>query len=111
MRADKSGDRLAVALETKAYVQFISYELKVGRFLQRDKIFEELYGLIRPIRPVRTAGELSAEFRAVVQPTSAESIKVGAADLKEMGSIFAVDEAAVKLLEDVMEKGVAQASG
>ena len=100
-----------MALETEADVEFIGYELKVGRFLQWDKIFKELCGLIRPIRPVVTTGELSAELRAILQPTRTESIKVGAADLEVMGSLFAVDQSAVELLEDVLEKGVAQASG
>ncbi len=58
MRADKGGDRLPMAFETEAGGQFIRHQLKVGRFLQRDKIFEELCGLRWPIWPVATTGEL-----------------------------------------------------
>ena len=66
MHSDKSGDRLAMPLETKADGQFVGHQLKVGRFLQRDKIFEELAGLSGPIRPVAATGELGAELRAVL---------------------------------------------
>src|SRR5450631_3965969 len=44
MRPDKGGDRLTMALETEAYFQFIGGQLKVGRSLQRYKIFKELAG-------------------------------------------------------------------
>ena len=39
--SNKIGDRLTMALETEAAGQFIGHQLKVGRFLQRDKSFEE----------------------------------------------------------------------
>jgi hypothetical protein len=66
MGSDKGGDRLPVALETKADVQLLGHELKMGRFLQRDKFFEELAGFRRPIWPVATAGEPSTELSAVL---------------------------------------------
>lgn len=66
MRSDKSGDRLTMALETEADVQFIGHQLKVGRFLQGDKIFEELAGLRWPIWPVVAPGELGAELCAIL---------------------------------------------
>jgi len=68
MRSDKGGDRLAMALETKANGQFVGHQLKVGRLLQRDKIFEELAGFRRPIWPVAAAGEPSTKLSAVLQP-------------------------------------------
>jgi|SRR5207244_7102264 len=71
MRADKSGDRLTMALETEAPGQFIRCQLKVGRFLQRDKSFEELAGFSGPIWPVAATGELCAELRAALQPARA----------------------------------------
>lgn len=109
MGSDKGGDRLPMALETEAAGQFIGRELKVGRFLQRDKLFEELAGLGRPIRPVAAAGEMGAELRSVLEPAGAQSIKVRAADLEMERSLRAVDLAVVKLLKDVLEKGVGQA--
>ena len=61
MRADKGGDRLTMALETEAYFQFIGGQLKIGRSLQRYKIFKELAGFRGPIWPVAAPGELGAE--------------------------------------------------
>ena len=66
MRSDKGGDRLAMALETKANGQFVGHQLKVGRLLQWDKIFEELAGFRRPIWPVAAAGEPSTKLSAVL---------------------------------------------
>jgi hypothetical protein len=65
MRADKGGDRLTMALETEANFEFIGGQLKVGRFLQRYKIFKELADLRRPIWPVAAPGELGAESGSV----------------------------------------------
>jgi hypothetical protein len=79
MRADKGGDRLTMALETEANGQFISHQLKVGRFLQRDKILKELAGFRRPSWPMTATGELGAELSAVLQPAGAEAGK-GAPD-------------------------------
>ena len=39
MSAGKGGDGLPMALETEANGQFIGHQLKVGRLLERDKIF------------------------------------------------------------------------
>ena len=52
MCADKGGDRLTMALETESNGQFIGRELKVGRFLQRYEILEELNGFRGPIWPM-----------------------------------------------------------
>ena len=71
MSADKSGDGLTMAFETKAEGQFIGHQLKVGRFLQRDKIFEELSGRRRPIWPVVATGDLGAEVGALWEPAGA----------------------------------------
>jgi hypothetical protein len=66
MSSDKSGDRLTMALETEADGQFIGHQLKVGRFLQWDKIFEELTGFRWPIWPMAAPGEMGAESRAIL---------------------------------------------
>jgi hypothetical protein len=66
MGSDKGGDRLTMALETEAGGQLIRHQLKVGRFLQRDKILKELAGGRWPIGPVAAPGELGAELRAVL---------------------------------------------
>jgi hypothetical protein len=111
MHSDKSGDRLTLALETEAQGQFIGCQLKVGRFLQRDKSFEELTGFSGPIWPVTATGELGAELRAALQPARAEAVKVRPTDLEMVGSFRAVDVPVVKLLEDVLEKGVGETFG
>jgi len=62
MRSDKGGDRLTMALETESGGQLISHQLKVGRFLQRDKLFKELACFRRPIWPVAATREPGAEL-------------------------------------------------
>ena len=111
MAADKGGDRLPMAFETEAAGQLIGYELKVGRFLQRDKIFKELAGGRWPIRPMAATGEVGVELRAVAQPARAESVKECLAELEEVGGFGAVDLPVVKLLEEVLEKGAGQTFG
>ena len=106
MRSDKSGNRLPMALETEAAGQFIGGQLKVGRFLQRDKVFEELAGFRRPSWPVAATGELGGERSALLEPARAESVKVRAADLEIVSGFRDVDLSFVKLLEEVLEKGV-----
>jgi|ERR1017187_3087032 hypothetical protein len=64
MRSDKSGDRLTMAFETETAGQFIGHQLKVGRFLQGDKIFKELAGLRGPIWPMAATGDLGAKLGA-----------------------------------------------
>lgn len=71
MHSDESGNRLTMALEPEAQGQLIRGQLKVGRFLQRDKSLEELAGFSGPVWPVAATGELGAEPRAVWQPASA----------------------------------------
>ena len=93
-------------LETEAAGQLIGHELKVGRFLQRDKILEELAGGRWPIRPMAAPGEVGAELSAVAEPARAESVKVRTADLEVVGGFRDVDLPFVKLLEEVLEKGV-----
>ena len=87
MRSDKGGDRLAMALETEADSQFVGGQLKVGRFLQRNKILEELAGFRWPVWPVVPAGELGAELGAILYPTSAQPVKVRLADLEVVGRL------------------------
>ena len=68
MGADKGGDRLARPLATEAAGQFSGHPLKVGRFLQRDKIFEERAGCRWPGGLGAATGESRAERRAVLPP-------------------------------------------
>ena len=106
MCSDKGGDRLPMAFETKADVQLIGHELKIGRFLQRDKSFEELLGFRGPIWPVATTGKSSGELRAVLEPARAQTVNVRAADLEVLGGFCGVDLPVIKLLEDMLEKGI-----
>ena len=69
MLSDKGGDRLPMAFEFEAGGQFIGHQLKVGRFLQLDKIFEELAGFRRPSWPVAATGESGTELCGVLQPS------------------------------------------
>jgi hypothetical protein len=55
MRSNKGGNRLTMALETEADGQFIGRQLEVRRFLQRDKILEELARFRGPIWPMAAA--------------------------------------------------------
>ena len=66
MRSDKSGDRLPMTFETETDFHLIGDKLEVGRFLQRDKILEELDGSRWPICPVVPTGEVGAERRAAL---------------------------------------------
>jgi len=111
MRPDKGGDRLAMALETKAGGQFIGSQLKVGWFLQWYEILEKLTGFRRPIRPVAAARKASAELRAILYPTGAQPVKMGLADLEVTTSFDAVDLPIVELLEDMLEKRFGKAFG
>ena len=55
--------------------------------------------------------EPGAELGAFLQPASAEPVEVCLTDPKELGGFCAVDLPVVKLLENVLEKGVGQALG
>jgi hypothetical protein len=41
MASGEGGHRLAMALETEAGFQFVGHQLKVGRLLEREELFEE----------------------------------------------------------------------
>jgi hypothetical protein len=100
-----------MALKTETNGQFIGCQLKVGRFLQRDKILEELAGFRRPIWPVAASRELSAEGGTVLQPAGPQPVKVCLADLEASGRFCAVNVSGIKLLQDVLEKGAGEAFG
>jgi len=55
---------------------------------------------------VPTAREMSAELGAVLQPAGAQPVKVRLADLEVPAGLDTVDLPFVKLLEDMLEKGV-----
>ena len=109
MGAGKGGDRLAVALETKAGCQFIGHELEVGRPLKGEEFLEELDGFGRPVRPVVAARELGGEVGAFLEEAGAEPVKVGAADLEVVGGVHDVNNPFIELVEDVLKKRVGQA--
>ena len=104
MRSDKGGDRLTMALEIETDRQFVGRQLKVGRFLQRYKIFEESAGFWRPAGLVVSPGDVSAEAGAAPQPTCAETIEVGSADLEMVGRVGRVNFPRVKLLENPVKQ-------
>ncbi len=111
MRADKGGDRLTMALKAEAGSQFIGHQLKIGRLLQWDKLFEELAGFRWPIWPVVAARELGAERRTVLEPVRAQAVKMRLADLEVVGRFGAINQTVVKLLEYELEKWSGQAFG
>lgn len=74
MRSDKGGNRLSMAFEAEADAQLISQELKIGWFLQRDKVFKELFGFRGPIWPVAATGKPSGKLRAVLEPSRAQAV-------------------------------------
>ena len=106
-----SGHGLPVAFEAQACFQFIGHQLEIGRFLKGKELLEKGNGLGRPVRPMVAAGELGGELGAALQPSGAEPVKVGAADLEMVGGIGNVNDSFVKLLEDLLEKQVGEAFG
>jgi len=57
------------------------------------------------------AGELGGELGAILQPSGAEPVKVGAADLEMVGGLGNVNGSIVKLLEDMLEEQIGEAFG
>ena len=55
MGSGKGGDRLAMALETEAGLQFVGDELEVGWLLEREELLEEGDGFRRPVGPMVAA--------------------------------------------------------
>ena len=111
MGSGEGGHRLAMALETEAGFQLVGHQLEVGRFLEGEKLLEEGDGLRRPVGPMIAAGELGGEVGAFCEEACAEPVKVGAADLELEGGISEVDQPLIELLEDLLEKQVAEAFG
>jgi len=102
----KGGNGLAVTFETKAGIEFIGYELKIGRFLKRQELLEEFNGFGRPVRPMVPAGGFGGESGALLEEASTEPVKMGPADLEVMGGIRGVNLTAIELPEDLLEKQV-----
>ena len=109
MGSGKGGNGLAVALETEAGFQFIGYELKIGRLLQRQELLEESNGFQRPVRPMIATREFCGEPGTFLEEAGAEPVKVGAADLEVVGGISGVNMTLVELPENLLEKRVGQA--
>ena len=111
MSADKGGDGLAVAFETKADIQFIGDELEVGRSLEGDELIEEAGNRLWPHRTMITAGRLGVELGAFAQPPGAETVEVGATYTQLLRGIRGIDASVVKLLEDALHEGTGEAFG
>ena len=107
----KGGNGLAVALETEAGFQFIGHELKVGRFLKRQELLEEVHGVGRPVRPMVAAREFGGEPGTLLEEAGAEPVKVGAADLEVVGSVHDVNHPFLEPFEEVLKKRVGEALG
>jgi hypothetical protein len=57
------------------------------------------------------ARELGGEPGAILEEAGAESVKVGAADLKQVGGLRGVHQSVIELPEDLLEKQVGEAFG
>ena len=111
MGSGKGGHRLPMAFEAEAGFQFVGDELKVGRFLKRQELFEEGDGLRGPLRPMGSARELGGESGSFLEEAGAEPVKVGAADPELEGGLGDVDQPVVELPEDMLEEQIGQALG
>ena len=111
MGSGKGGHRLPVAFETEAGFQFVGHELEVGRFLQRQELFEESDGLRGPIRPMVTARERGGKLRAFLEETGAEPVKVGATDPKLERGLGDINQSFIELPEDMLEEQIGEAFG
>jgi hypothetical protein len=100
----KGGHRFAMALEPEAGFQFIGHQLEIGRFLERDEVFEKLNGLGRPIRPVVAARELGGELGTFLEEARTEPVKMGATDPQKAGGISGVNSPCIELVDDLLEK-------
>jgi len=61
MGSGEGGHRRAMTLEAETGFQFVSHQLEVGRFVQREKLLEEGQGFRRPVRPMVAAGKFGDE--------------------------------------------------
>ena len=111
MGSGEGGHRLPMAFETEAGFQFVGEQLEVGRLLERDELLKKGHAFRRPVWPMVAARELGGEVGAFPEEAGAQPVKVGAADLKLAGSLSAVDQPRVELLEDLLEKQVGEAFG
>ena len=107
----KGGHRFPVALETKTGFQFVGHQLKVGRLLEREELFEKCDGFGRPVWPMVAARELGDELRAFPEEASAEPVKMSAADLEVVGGINGVNGPVIELVDDPLEKQIGEAFG
>ena len=111
VRADKSGDGFPMAFKPKTAVQFIGDKLKIGGALQGHKILKELADLGRPVRPMIPAGEFGAELGTVLEPAGLKPVKVGATDLKVLGSFERFNLSGIELAEDLPQERRGQPFG
>ena len=102
---------MTMTFEAQAGFQFIGYELKVGRLLQRQELLEKADGRRWPVRPMVAAGESGGEPGTFLEEASAEPVKVGPADLEVLGGISGINQTLVKLPQDLLEKRLGQAAG
>jgi hypothetical protein len=99
---DEIGHGLPMAFKVKPASQFTGHQLKIGRFLQWDKSFEEQDHCGGPIWPVATAGELGFKLGPALEPAGAEAIEVGGTDPEGASGFGSIHLAVVELLENVL---------
>lgn len=102
--AGVSGDRFAVAYESKAGGQFVGDELIVGRSLERQEGLQELPDLGGPGGAMVATGEVEGEGGGLLQPGGAQTKEVRPTDAQELGGSVRVQVAAVESVERLVEE-------
>ena len=111
-RADQQGevsagvgrDRLAVALEDKASLQFIGHELEIGRSLERQEDLEEFLHVVRPGGVMVAPGEVEAESGRMLKPRGAQAEEMGAAEIQQLRGGGGVKLAPIEGLEGLQKE-------
>ncbi len=102
--AGVSGDRFAVTDESEAGGQFVGDELIIGRSLERQEGLQELLDLGGPGGAMVAAGEAEGEGGWLLQPSGAQTKKVGPTDAQELGGGGRVKVATVESVERLVEE-------
>jgi hypothetical protein len=102
--AGVSGDRFAVADESKAGGQFVGDELIVGRSLEGQEGLQELPDLGGPGGAMVAPGEVEGEGGGLLQPGGAQTKEVRPTDAQELGGGVRVQVAAVESVERLVEE-------
>ena len=102
--AGVSGDRFAVADESKAGGQFGGDELIVGRPLEGQEGLQELLDLGGPGGAMVATGEVEGEGGGLLQPGGAQAKEVRPTDAQELGGGVRVQVAAVESVERLVKE-------